>query len=110
MQAADYVQYIAEQIHTVVLAAADERGRPAAAQPAAWTEDENSLYFLTAKRKTLYECESFPFGGGLCLQSCPQRCIDVSRTPAVISQKHCLHCRNCLTVCPAQAVIERRNT
>lgn len=30
MQAADYVQYIAEQIHTVVLAAADERGRPAA--------------------------------------------------------------------------------
>lgn len=102
------------------------------AQSAAWTEDENSLYFLTAKRKTLYECESFPFGGGashtadaetagvtitgactgcvLCLQSCPQRCIDVSRTPAVISQKHCLHCRNCLTVCPAQAVIERRNT
>ena len=34
------------------------------AQPAAWTGDENSLYFLTAKRKTLYECESFPFGGG----------------------------------------------
>lgn len=30
MQAADYVQYIAEQIHTVVLAAADERGLPAA--------------------------------------------------------------------------------
>lgn len=48
-------------------------------------------------------------GCGACLPSCPQRCIDVSHTPAVISQEHCLHCGNCMTVCPAHAVIQRRS-
>lgn len=42
-----------------------------------------------------------------CLEMCPQKCIDVSGTPAVIQQAHCLHCGNCLAVCPVGAV-ERR--
>lgn len=46
-------------------------------------------------------------GCGSCLESCPQECIDLSKTPAVICRENCLHCGNCLTVCPVNAV-ERR--
>lgn len=39
-----------------------------------------------------------------CEAVCPQRCIDVSSTPAVIRQIHCLHCGSCRMICPQNAV------
>ena len=36
---------------------------------------------------------------------CPQRCIDATQVPLVINQKNCLHCGNCLSVCPVGAVV-----
>lgn len=46
-------------------------------------------------------------GCRLCYSKCPQKCIDITRKPAVIAQEHCLHCGNCFEICPARA-IERR--
>lgn len=46
-------------------------------------------------------------GCRLCFSKCPQKCIDITRNPAVIAQEHCLHCGNCFEICPARA-IERR--
>ena len=42
-----------------------------------------------------------------CYSKCPQKCIDITRKPAVIEREHCLHCGNCFEICPARA-IERR--
>ena len=70
------------------------------------------------------ERESFSFGGSdarkegyfitdrcvlcrLCYSKCPQKCIDISRRPAVIQQEHCLHCGNCYEVCLARAIVRR---
>ena len=47
-------------------------------------------------------------GCGTCLAVCPQKCIDVGQTPAVINQHHCLHCGRCVESCPVHA-IRRRN-
>lgn len=46
-------------------------------------------------------------GCGNCLSVCPQNCIDISRTPAVIYQENCLYCGNCMTVCSMGAVEKR---
>ena len=46
-------------------------------------------------------------GCGSCLDVCPQSCIDLSVTPAVIRQENCLHCGNCKYVCPVGAVEKR---
>lgn len=46
-------------------------------------------------------------GCGSCLEVCPQKCIDLSVTPAAIVQEHCLHCGNCMSVCPADAVVKK---
>ncbi len=46
-------------------------------------------------------------GCRLCFSKCPQKCIDITRKPAVIAQEHCLHCGSCFEICPARA-IERR--
>ncbi|MBR1711738.1 MAG: 4Fe-4S binding protein [Clostridia bacterium] len=46
-------------------------------------------------------------GGGCCTTACPQNCILTGSVPYVIEQEHCLHCGNCLSICPAGAV-ERR--
>lgn len=43
-------------------------------------------------------------GCKLCESKCPQKCIDVSVKPAIINQKHCLHCGNCFEVCPVRAI------
>lgn len=48
-------------------------------------------------------------GCKLCYSKCPQKCIDISRKPVQIHQENCLHCGNCLEVCPAGAV-EKRNS
>ncbi len=46
-------------------------------------------------------------GCQLCAGVCPQRCIDLSQTPAVIDQNRCLHCGNCAQICPQQAIEKR---
>ena len=46
-------------------------------------------------------------GCKLCYSVCPQKCIDISRTPVVIDQHHCLHCGRCAETCPKQ-IIEKR--
>lgn len=46
-------------------------------------------------------------GCRICYSKCPQKCIDLSVKPFVIRQENCLHCGNCISVCPFGAV-ERR--
>lgn len=46
-------------------------------------------------------------GCKLCYAVCPQKCIDISRVPAVIEQNRCLHCGRCAEVCPRQAIQRR---
>lgn len=46
-------------------------------------------------------------GCGACISVCPQKCIDLSGTAAVIDQHHCLHCGRCAEVCPRQAIEKR---
>ena len=57
-------------------------------------KNEEGRYLITGK------CT----GCGKCLDVCPQRCIDLSLTPAVILQAHCLRCGNCLSACPVGGV------
>lgn len=54
-------------------------------------------YFVTEK------C----IGCKLCYSRCPQKCIDISRTPVIIRQENCLHCGNCLEICPKSAIEKR---
>lgn len=53
-----------------------------------------SGYFVTEK------CTGY----GLCYSGCPQKCIDLTVKPVEIRQENCLHCGNCLEVCPTGAV------
>ena len=46
-------------------------------------------------------------GCRICYSRCPQKCIDLSVKPLVINQANCLHCGNCMTVCPFGAVEKR---
>ncbi len=46
-------------------------------------------------------------GCKLCFSKCPQKCIDITQKPVVISQERCIRCGNCFEICPARA-IERR--
>lgn len=46
-------------------------------------------------------------GCKLCCSKCPQKCIDISTKQVVIRQNNCLHCGNCFTVCPAEAVVKK---
>ncbi len=46
-------------------------------------------------------------GCRICYSKCPQKCIDMSNKPFVIQQEHCLHCGNCMSVCPFGAVEKR---
>lgn len=39
-----------------------------------------------------------------CVAVCPQMCIDTDSIPFYIRQENCLHCGNCLEVCPVGAV------
>ncbi len=43
-------------------------------------------------------------GCKLCYAKCPQKCIDITKQPCVIEAEHCLHCGNCMEVCPHGAV------
>lgn len=55
-----------------------------------------------------YEITKKCIGCKACKMVCPQDCIDFMTTPAVIRQKNCLHCGNCLSVCSQKAVIRRK--
>lgn len=51
-----------------------------------------------------YEITKDCRGCKICYSKCPQKCIDITKKPLVISQEHCLHCGNCFSVCPFGAV------
>lgn len=61
------------------------------------TQQMQSGYYITD------QCQ----GCKICYSKCPQKCIDLSQKPLVIRQENCLHCGNCMEVCPFGAV-ERR--
>ena len=46
-------------------------------------------------------------GCKLCYSVCPQKCIDITKTPVVIDQQHCLHCGRCAETCPKQTIEKR---
>ena len=50
----DYLSFIANSIHTVVAATADNNGLPVTCAIDIMDADENGLYFLTAKGKEFY--------------------------------------------------------
>lgn len=60
-----------------------------------------------APKETGYFVTDKCIGCKLCYSKCPQKCIDITCRPVVIRQEHCLHCGNCMEICPARA-IERR--
>lgn len=69
----------------------------------------DSIIIGQPKRSTVgYTVGSGCIGCKLCYSVCPQKCIDITKTPVVIDQHHCLHCGRCAEVCPKQ-VIEKRN-
>ena len=49
MTAKDYLKYIVEQIHSVIVATVDEYGLPVTCVIDMMYSDENGLYFLTAR-------------------------------------------------------------
>lgn len=57
------------------------------------------------KEKGYYITDSC-IGCRVCMQNCPQRCIDEG-TPFVIRQNNCLHCGNCYENCPIKAVVRK---
>lgn len=60
---------------------------------------------ITAMREG-FQITDACIGCRACKSVCPQNCIDFSTLPATIKQENCLHCGNCLTGCPQQAVIK----
>ena len=58
-----------------------------------------------AKEKEGYFITDACTGCRACSTVCPQNCIDFSSVPAVIRQNHCLHCGNCLGICPKRALV-----
>ena len=54
MQAIDYLKYIVDEIHSTVFATVDQEGQPVTCAIDMMDCDENGLYFLTAKGKSLY--------------------------------------------------------
>lgn len=61
----------------------------------------------TEQSETGYCITDSCIGCGACQEVCPQKCVDITDTPAVIIQEHCLHCGNCMSVCPVGAVIKK---
>lgn len=54
-----------------------------------------------------YEITRSCVGCQVCKSVCSQNCIDFSAVPAVIKQENCLHCGNCLEICPQKAVVRK---
>lgn len=57
-------------------------------------DEKESGYYINAK------CN----GCKACQKVCPQCCIDFVGGKAVIRQENCLHCGNCMNICPVGAV------
>lgn len=55
MTAKDYLNYVVREIHTTVVATVDDEGLPVTAAIDMMDTDGDSLYFLTAKGKRLYD-------------------------------------------------------
>lgn len=55
METVDYLRYIVEQMHSVVMATVDKDGHPVTCAIDIMDYDEKGLYFLTAKGKKFYE-------------------------------------------------------
>lgn len=55
MKPKDYLAYIVNNIHTTIVATVDDEGLPVTAAIDMMDYDDNSLYFLTAKGKSLYD-------------------------------------------------------
>lgn len=55
MEAADYLNYLVREIHTVIVATVDDDGTPVTAAIDMMDADEGGLYFLTAKGKGFYD-------------------------------------------------------
>lgn len=55
MQSQDYLSYIADIIHTTIVATVDDENLPVTAAIDMMDSDENSLYFLTARGKGFYD-------------------------------------------------------
>ena len=54
MEDKDYLKLIVEELHTSVMATVDENGYPVTAAIDIMDYDDESLYFLTARGKSLY--------------------------------------------------------
>ena len=54
MKTVEFLKYIEEKIHSVVVATVDEQGLPVTCAIDIMDSDENGLYFLTAKGKSFY--------------------------------------------------------
>ncbi len=59
-------------------------------------KEQSGIYFVKGK------CS----GCKACFSVCPQKCIDISKVPAVINQNHCLHCGRCFEICPEKAIVK----
>jgi len=55
----------------------------------------------------VYEVGNECIGCKLCFSVCPQKCIDITRIPAVIDQHQCLHCGRCAETCPRGTIRKR---
>lgn len=55
METKDYLNFIVNEIHTVVVATVDDEGLPVTAAIDMMYADDDSVYFLTAKEKNLYD-------------------------------------------------------
>lgn len=55
MKSNDYLNYIVEQVHSVVVATTDEKNLPVTCVIDMMYTDNNSIYFLTAKGKNFYK-------------------------------------------------------
>lgn len=55
METREYLEYVVKEIHTVVVATVDNDGLPVTSAIDMMDSDDNGLYFLTAKGKSLYD-------------------------------------------------------
>ena len=55
METKDYLSYIANEIHSTIMATVDDEGLPVTCAIDIMDADNNSLYFLTAKGKNFYD-------------------------------------------------------